>query len=927
MMGRIARLRHRITILAMVATLAITALYLTKSTALAVPIRLHFHGLPPDAKDDIKIVFVPENKQPVPARRHLETNYYYLWYDQIRWIRRLLIDISAEQLAELRDLTISIGENEPRVITGAELRQHQVVPEALGRVIVEVPGDVGEPSSLPWIDKGIINWPGDIVYLRAIGQTALFYCLLLLLVDIWLGTYLSRGAGGSPAKDTGEPPVPRESPLSSAHWDWIGFLFLASCFVLLEVREPFYFTQCDTANEDLPLILVGCRSYWLGEFPDYNPYASMGTPLAGTGLASLTYPPTLLSYAIARHMLFNVNATAEVFAILHLGAGFFLMRRLARKLGMGAFPANLSALSFVLSGAALIMGRSWLNFTPIMFWLPVLFLGLRRLQEGPASWKWMLGMGLALGLPFHIGFPQIAIYIDGFLCLAVIFLTAVGSIPRKKALLVLPALVLGAGIAVPLVVQQWFLSQGTERHQVPGQGIAMGLPAMLLPYPLVRADVPARWGNENLELRGQVYFFGGVLAVLFLYDAVGLLFLGRRKQAKSEGVAEFARIQTAASHGGLNSCESSYADKVWTVCGLAALWLGLGNVGGLWTVTQWLPFGDMIQRHPIRLLPFLAFFASLSGGLVLDRLLHQLTERRRAEMVVAGIALGLLFYHVCQCRTAFHSVDYRPYPPLPADMHALLWKNGQVTGRVLSWGRYSHNESFALQLPKNLPGVYEIPSLDGQNPLLDSGPVMNALQKNRQNRGLAALKAYGVRWHLRQRDEDFTPDGPALSFSWQPDVLSRRDEVRLSFENDGFTPIPNVKEVLVSELKDADPLAFGEKDPSRSLNLSMHGWGLAVDVSPLREEQLVVVNFLRWPSVHDSLLGGEVHCMRAYVDGVEVPCLADEIGWNRIVVRVAPGQSRLEIRYHPPWGHGLIFGLALILAGMLLCWFVVRRLQ
>jgi hypothetical protein len=917
MLERLARLRHRVTLLAIVLILVVTAWLLTTAPTLAVPIRLHFTGLSSEAEDRIKIAFLGENNQPVQARRHLFTSYWFLWYDQIRWIRRILIEIPADQLADLRELTITIGENEPRVFSGAAVRRWQVVLH--GKAVpdgFEVPaGEVGMASSLPWIDKGILNWPGDIVYLRAILQTPLVPCLLLLLLDFWLGRYASRGAGGSPASVTGEPPVPREttSVLSTRAWNWLGFSFLVVCLVLLEVVEPFYFTQCDTANEELPLILAGCRSYWRGEFPDYNPYTSLGTPLAGTGLAQLTYPPMLLSFAIARHLLFNDNATAEVYAILHLSAGFFLMRRLAGSLGMGALSANLSALSFVLSGAALIMGRSWLNFTAIMFWLPLVFLGLRRIQEPlpQTPWKWVLGMGLAMGLPFHLGFPQIAIYIDGFFCLAVLFLAAVGSVAWRKTLVVLPALLLAAGIAMPLVLQQWLLTQGTERHPAPGQGIAMGLPAMLLPYPLVRADVPARWGNENLELRGQVYFFGGVLALLFLYQSVGLLFFrpGERRL---------------------------WGGQVWTVCGLVALWLGLGDAGGLWTVLRWLPLGDTIQRHPIRLLPYLAFFACLSGGLALDRLLGEMTRRRRGEMIVAGVALGLLIYHVCQCRTAFHSVNYRPYPPLPADMRELFWKNGQATGRVLAWGRFSFNDSFALQLPKNLPAAYDLPALAGENPLLDSGPVQNAAQNKVLQLPLESLKKYGVRWHLQQHPQDFTPDSPALSFSWQPDVRSRYDEInfkarhekrpeRVAFEQ--FAPVPNVKEVEVRELDDAEPLAFGKNHPTRSLDLTMHGWGLEVDVSPLGEQQLVVVNFLRWPSMQSFVLGGEVPCMRAYVDGEEVPCLADDDGWNRIMVRVAAGHQTLTVRYGLPWGTGLLFGLATGLAGMLLLWYLARPMR
>ena len=373
-----AWLRHGETFLAVLLTLFLTAIYLTKTTTLAVPIRLHFSGpswdAAGDAADRVSIVFVNDSQQPVQAQRLLETSY---WFVENQWIRQIRAAIPAGHFTDSDRLTITIGENEPRLFTADMLRPCQIAADEKG-VVVELPGDVGVPSSLPWIDKSILNWPGDFSYLRAIGQTALLPCMLIVLFAVWVSSSSplgtpggeGRGEGGPPGQETavfadaaapltpaplppeyrgerGKPPRPSPSPLLSS---WLGFLFLLGCFVVLEVKEPFYFTQCDTVNEDLPLILVGCRSYWRGEFPNYNPYTWLGTPLAGAGLASLTYPPTLLSYAVARHVLFNENATAEVFVILHLTAGFFLMRRLACKIGMGALAANLSALSFVLSG-------------------------------------------------------------------------------------------------------------------------------------------------------------------------------------------------------------------------------------------------------------------------------------------------------------------------------------------------------------------------------------------------------------------------------------------------------------------------------------------------------------------------------------------------------------------------------------------------
>ena len=114
--------------------------------------------------------------------------------------------------------------------------------------------------------------------------------------------------------------------INARFWNWACLLFLIGSLVFMEVRDPYYFTQTDTVNECLPMILVGMRDVWRGEFPEYNPYILFGTPLASLGMYGLTYPPLYLSYAIARHLLGNEHATMEVFVIMHLLAGFFLTR-------------------------------------------------------------------------------------------------------------------------------------------------------------------------------------------------------------------------------------------------------------------------------------------------------------------------------------------------------------------------------------------------------------------------------------------------------------------------------------------------------------------------------------------------------------------------------------------------------------------------
>src|SRR5262249_22814467 len=191
---------------------------------------------------------------------------------------------------------------------------------------------------------------------------------------------------------TGPAALPVASSSDRA-WNLAGWLFLICGFVGLECLEPYYFTQDDALVGELPGVLLGCRSLCEGAFPDWNPYVFMGAPLATIGFWAITYPPQLLSYVIARYVLGNECVTLEVFAALHLLAGFVAMRHLCRRIGMGAFPGNLAALSFVYAGCILIMGRSWQPFIANAVWLPLVGIAIQRFREGPVGWKWIAGVG------------------------------------------------------------------------------------------------------------------------------------------------------------------------------------------------------------------------------------------------------------------------------------------------------------------------------------------------------------------------------------------------------------------------------------------------------------------------------------------------------------------------------------------------------
>src|SRR5207248_2623522 len=131
-------------------------------------------------------------------------------------------------------------------------------------------------------------------------------------------------------------------PVSNIKWDIVGLVAVVGAFAWLEFRSPYYFVQDDVLMTELPGMLLGCRGAWEGHLPEWSPYTGLGSPLMSEAGASLTYPPLYVSYAIARNVLGDENATMEVFALLHLVAGFWLCKRLCSVIGASPFPATLA---------------------------------------------------------------------------------------------------------------------------------------------------------------------------------------------------------------------------------------------------------------------------------------------------------------------------------------------------------------------------------------------------------------------------------------------------------------------------------------------------------------------------------------------------------------------------------------------------------
>jgi hypothetical protein len=667
-------------------------------------------------------------------------------------------------------------------------------------------------------------------------------------------------------------------------WNLTGWLFLIGGFVGLECLEPYYFTQDDALVGELPGVLLGCRSLWAGVFPDWNPYVFLGAPLATIGFWAITYPPQLISYAIARHLLGNEFATLEVFAALHLIAGFIAMRYLCRRIGMRAMIGNIAALAFVYAGCIVIMGRSWQPFIANALWLPLLGIAVQNFRERPVGWRWILGVGLVLGLAYHSGFPQIVAILGMFLVVALATVTYADRLPFRRLTALVPALLLGVGLSAPLLLHHLGMSGGLARFVPEENGVYPALHAALLPYPLVEAELPTHWGSIAVEKMGSFYFFGGVFALLFAWQACWFWTAWPERRA--------------------------WARCWWVPCGIFALLMVLGEPAYLWKALAALPMSNVFLRYSFRFYPMLAFCAILGGGLILDRLLTSLRLRWSWEVLVGAGMLGVLMHHLEVCQPSFYSYGFRPYPELPRQFESAFHPHankqlydGNSSRRAASWTQLrSVSPDYYVALPLNLPHFYQVPSLFGYDPVVEGQPRMTEVYRRIQEDPITACQAYGVGWHLfgytnapvLSPNQHFWPMEQAVNF--EP-VYHRLQKADVNF-------LAVYHGTTLMELPGAEPLAFVTGRPERPLPLELSCGGADIDVAGLPAGTPVTINFLWYPE------------MTCTLNGQALP--VDKDDWQRVTTTLTESGAKLSLRFEPPWGKACALGAALCIAALVL---------
>ncbi len=404
---------------------------------------------------------------------------------------------------------------------------------------------------------------------------------------------------------------------------WLAPCGLAGLLGLLFVRVIFLgqtFFDSDVAYQDYPWAMILAEHIRRGQLPLWVPELGCGFPLPAASAPGVFYPLNWLLFG-----LLPIDLGFNLHIVVHLWIAGWGMYGFLRELGVSRHAALLAACAFMLSGPT--MARV---FQPSLLrssaWLPIGFWCLQRGTRGSAWWT--CGAGVAIGLSWLAGHPQIATYVS----IAIISYTIWLSSPWAEALpgrgglrQAIGQVMIVVGIGMLVGAAQWLPTLG----HMPFSPRAGPLPFDqaagfgLHPRHLITLLVPAFFGFQTPA--GGYYWGTGNFWELCIYIGVLPLFLA------------------------LAAWQRGRWRQMRFFIGLAGLsfLIMLGKYIGLARLLYWFPLFNRFQ-NPERWVTLLSFAASVFIALGADRLQRDPTVRSwlwrvwvRACVVWVG-GLGLL---------------------------------------------------------------------------------------------------------------------------------------------------------------------------------------------------------------------------------------------------------------------------------------------
>lgn len=683
-------------------------------------------------------------------------------------------------------------------------------------------------------------------------------------------------AGRIKAQFTGEnsdSDCPAETRRAVVGWFLAGLLVLLIGLTILELRQPFYFTQSDNYCHLLPLTVQACRSAFAGEFPEWNPYQLLGLPTARLGV--VTYPVTHLCYAAARFLLRNEYVTLELWAAFHLLLGYASMFWAARAWKAAPSAAFCASVCFALSGYSLVIGRSWGLYIVDLAFIPFMFGFLALLRDGKATWRLATLVGIGLGLEYHGGFQQMWVYGILLFCLALAVMFACGEIPLKRILLAAGMLIVGLGVAAPLIYV-FITFAGSLNRGREGVGITWdNWTSMLLPWPLVKSGRLSPDMDDGTYYLGTFYYSGTLLTIVCALLAVCMCLTLRPRR--------------------------TFGRNPMVVCAVIALLLCFGDRGYVWRMFAHLPLLHNF-RYPERAFGVYNLAMLLAGAVGLSRLMSGSSGNRRIMGALSVTSCAAMLYLCHLPPDALTIFKGRPFPTIPADLRSELTSPDPdrpqrvATAMPMDYVPFlSFEPDYPLGLEQNFASVYELYAFHGYSPMWWWHPLVEQKVKDRIGRHRSVY----LGWVNAAKAEAVGREELCRAYGIRKVILYREFVPGLKSVYPDFEK--HFQSASVRTVEGVAPMAFPAGHPETALPVKFSSKGVRVDVSAGPGTGEHVINILAWPD------------FRVLADGTSLSYSSDE--WGRMRVQIPPGTKVIDALYTPPWGTGLLIGIVLLCLG------------
>jgi len=415
-----------------------------------------------------------------------------------------------------------------------------------------------------------------------------------------------------------------ESNKNSKIYLLAGFLFFIICLIILEIRQPLYFTQEDNFSFTLPLYLEYFRNLFdHGLFTTLNPYQFTGSPVSEI-LTGILYPLTYICYMLARFILRNDLYFIEVYSITNLVMYYFTFYIACRCLKVRPSIAVLCSLFYTLSGYSLTLTRSQACFAPVMAFSPLVVPIFNYLKDKTSSsfshWKWFFITGLFIALVFLAGNVQMDIYLLIFMLFAVIIMLISKQITFKRALYSIPAIILGIAIALPNLFITYELLSRVDRDGITyGDIYSLVLPAFFLPYPFYLI----LYKNWIPFFRGEFFFAGGLNALLVI--VIFPIFWVLALKIKRNLILEILR------------------NNLYIILAFIALTLCLGEKTIIWKLLHSFPIMNHF-RGSVKFILFFNLFSILGLSIFLERIYSILNLKKIYKICFIAFSYSLIVY-------------------------------------------------------------------------------------------------------------------------------------------------------------------------------------------------------------------------------------------------------------------------------------------